>query len=252
MHTSESSDRNHRSISGKGSRRLEDLETRFRGLEEHIEQSPVKQALSVLHGMVQEIGRGQRKGDGGTAHSSSLEDIANLYRRAPAMEAPAVTKGLAVGTRAPDFALPMASGQSLRLEALLETPVVVAFYPLDWSPGCSQQLDLYQDERSEFAKRGAQLIGISVDSIYSHGAWAAVRGLEMPLLSDFHPKGGVARAYQVYREDDGFSDRALFLIDTSGEIRYAHVSPYIHHVPDIEELLQAIDALASARVPVEA
>jgi len=89
-----------------------------------------------------------------------------------------------------------------------------------------------------------------VDSVYSHGAWAAVRGLGMTLLSDFHPKGGVARAYQVYRDKDGFSDRALFVIDTSGVIRYAHVSPYIHHVPEIEDLFRAIDALVSTPVPV--
>jgi peroxiredoxin len=229
---------------------VEDLERRFRGLEEHIDDSPVRQALSVLHGMIQEVRREQRKDAGGSV--SALDDIANLYRRAPVMEAPAVTNGLAVGTRAPDFALPGASGVSLRLKALLDKPLVLAFYPLDWSPGCSQQLDLYQDERSAFEKRGARLIGISVDSIYSHGAWAAVRGLEMPLLSDFQPKGDVARAYQVYREKDGFSDRALFVIDTSGVIRYAHVSPYIHHVPDIEELFQALDALASSRVPAGA
>ena len=72
----------------------------------------------------------------------------------------------------------------------------------------------------------------------------------MTLLSDFHPKGGVARAYHVFRDKDGFSDRALYVIDTSGVIRYAHVSPYIHHVPDIEELFRAIDALASPPVPV--
>ena len=249
MNTSASPDRNLSSSSEPGSRRLENLEQRFRGLEQHIDESAVKQSLSVLHGMIQEVRRGQRN-DTESAHSCSLDHIANLYRRAPAMEAPAVTKGLAVGTRAPDFALPGADGQAVRLGALLETPLVVAFYPLDWSPGCSQQLDLYQDERSEFERRGARVIGISVDSIYSHGAWAAVRGLEMPLLSDFQPKGEAARAYHVYREEDGFSDRALFVVDTSGEIRYAHVSPYIHHVPDIEELLQAIDALASPRVPV--
>lgn len=247
LHRSELNDESSR---GPTPRRLEDLEQRFHGLEEHIDESPVRQALSVLHGMIQEVRREQRKDVNRSARP--LDDIANLYRRAPAMEAAAVTTGLAVGTRAPDFALPGASGELVRLKTLLDKPLVLAFYPLDWSPGCSQQLDLYQDERNAFEERGTRLIGISVDSIYSHGAWAAVRKLEMPLLSDFQPKGGVARAYHVFRDNDGFSDRALFVIDTSGVIRYARVSPYIHHVPDIEELFHAIDALASSPVPVGA
>ena len=93
-----------------------------------------------------------------------------------------------------------------------------------------------------FDRRGAQLIGISVDSIYSHGGWAAVRGIEFPLLADFHPKGAVARAYNVWREEDGFSERTLYVIDPDGVIRYAHVSPFLHYVPDIYELFAAIDA----------
>ena len=245
LHRSELDDGSSR---GPTPRRLEDLGQRFHDLEEHIDESPVRQALSVLHGMIQEVRREHGKNAGGSA--TPLDDIANLYRRAPAMEAAAVTKGLGVGTRAPDFALPGASGELVRLKTLLDKPLVLAFYPLDWSPGCSQQLDLYQDEKNAFEERGTRLVGISVDSIYSHGAWAAVRGLGMTLLSDFHPNGGVARAYQVYRDKDGFSDRALFVIDTSGVIRYAHVSPYIHHVPEIEDLFRAIDALVSTPVPV--
>jgi peroxiredoxin len=233
---------------GPAPSRLSDLEQRFHDLEEHIEESPVRQALSVLHGMIQEVRRERRKDAGSSARP--LDDIANLYRRAPAMEGAALTKGLAVGTRAPDFALPGASGEVVRLKTLLDLPLVLVFYPLDWSPGCSQQLDLYRDEKKAFEARGTRVAAISVDSIYSHGAWAAVRGLDMTLLSDFHPKGGVARAYQVYRDEDGFSDRALFLIDTSGVIRHATVSPFLHHVPDIEELFGAIDALVASSVPV--
>jgi peroxiredoxin len=233
-----------------GSRRLEELERRFADLEGRIEDSAVKQALSALHGMIQETRRAQRKV--GAARPRALEDIANLYRHAPVMEGPALTQGLAVGTRAPDFALPDANARPVRLSDLREQPIVLVFYPLDWSPGCSQQLDLYQDDKAEFDKRGARVIGVSVDSIYSHGAWAVVRGLEMPLLADFHPKGDVARRYQVYREKDGFSDRALFVIDTAGVIRYAHVSPYIHHVPDIDELFKALDMLTPSPAPVGA
>ena len=77
--------------------------------------------------------------------------------------------------------------------------------------------------------------------IYSHGAWASVRGITFPLLSDFHPKGEVIRKYGVWREPDGFSERALYLVDANGTIQYAHVSPQLHHVPDIYELFDAID-----------
>ena len=152
LHRSELKDGSSR---GPTPRRLEDLEQRFHDLEEHIDESPVRQALSVLHGMIQEVRRERRKDAGGSA--TPLDDIANLYRRAPAMEAAAVTKGLAVGTRAPYFALPGASGELMRLKTLLDKPLVLAFYPLDWSPGCSQQLDLYQDEKDAFEERGTRL-----------------------------------------------------------------------------------------------
>ena len=121
--------------------------------------------------------------------------------------------------------------------------IVLVFYPLDWSPGCSQQLDLYTQEGDQFESRNALVIGVSVDSIYSHGAWAAVRRIPFRLLADFNPKGQVARQYRVYRDEDGYSERAVYIIDEAGMIRYSHVSPYLHHVPDIYELFGALDAL---------
>jgi len=92
------------------------------------------------------------------------------------MEAPAINEPLPVGTPASPFALRDPSGELVRLEDLRGRPVVIVFNSLDWSPGCSQQLDLYQQELDEFRARGAKLVAISVDSLYSHGAWAAVRG----------------------------------------------------------------------------
>jgi peroxiredoxin len=178
------------------------------------------------------------------AQGFNIQDIADLYRHAPKMEGPAANTPLPIGTPAPDFALPAASGQMVRLSDYRGKPVVLVFYPLDWSPGCSQQLDLYQSELAELERRGAQLIAISVDSLYSHGAWAAVRGLSFPLLADFNPKGAVARQYHVYREHDGFSERALYIIDGDGIIRWSHVSPQVHHVPDIYALFEALDAVA--------
>jgi alkyl hydroperoxide reductase subunit AhpC len=88
---------------------------------------------------------------------------------------------------------------------------------------------------------GAALLAISVDSSYSHGAWAAVRGLDFPLLADFNPKGEVARRYNIYREADGFAERARYVVDGEGIIRYSHVSPFLHHGPDVYELLDALD-----------
>jgi peroxiredoxin len=121
--------------------------------------------------------------------------------------------------------------------------VVLAFYPLDWSPACSDQLSLYQSELREFERMNTQLIAVSVDSIYSHGAWAAVRGITFPLLSDFNPKGEAARRYKVFRDSDGFAERALYLIDANGNIRYKTISPELDHIPDIYELFEHLQAI---------
>ena len=226
-------------------RRLHELEEQFTALESQLADSPQKQAFSGLHGMIQEVWRNVNATIlAPNAQGFDIQDIADLYRHAPKMEGPAANTPLPTGTPAPDFALPDASGQIVRLSDYRGKPVVLVFYPLDWSPGCSQQLDLYQSELAEFERRGAQLIAISVDSLYSHGAWAAVRGLSFPLLADFNPKGAVARQYHVYREHDGFSERALYIIDGDGIIRWSHVSPQVHHVPDIYALFEALDAVA--------
>ena len=226
-------------------RTLHELESEFAELANEIPESPEKRAISVLHGIVMEVWRNLERDrsplvDGGLR----LQDIAELWRSAPPMEGEAQNTGLEVGTEAPDFALPDASGELVRLSDFRGRPVVLVFYPLDWSPGCSQQLDLYQQEIDEFRRRGAEILAISVDSIYSHGAWAAVRGLSFPLLADFHPKGEVARRYGVWRDSDGFSERALYVIDPKGKIAYAHVSPYVHHIPDVYELLEAVEKAA--------
>src|SRR5207245_1811524 len=203
--------------------------------------------LSILHAPVHEVRREAGTSPGGVGRQGlTIRDIAELYRTAPAMEGPAQNAGLAVGTEAPDFALPDTEGKTVRLSDYRGRPVVLDFDPHDWSPGCSQQLDLYQHDLAEFTQRGAVLLGISVDSIYSHGAWAAVRGITFPLLADFHPKGAVAQSYRVYRHKDGFADRALYVVDADGVIRYSHISPFLHHVPDIRDLLSALDRV---RIP---
>ena len=142
-----------------------------------------------------------------------------------------------------DFTLPDANAELVSLSDFRGKNVVLVFYPLDWSPACSDQLSLYQSELAEFAKQDAVVIGISVDSLYSHGAWSAVRGLSFPLLADFHPKGEVSKMYKVIRQTEGFSERALYIIDQQGTIRYSHVSPLIHHIPDIYELFEQLEEI---------
>ena len=159
------------------------------------------------------------------------------------MEGQAERMGLPVGIQAPDFSLPDSYAKIIRLSDFRGKNVILVFYPLDWSPVCSDQLSLYQTELAEFERANAQLLGVSVDSLYSHRAWAAVRGLTFPLLADFHPKGEVARLYDVMRDSDGFSERALYLIDADGTIRYKNISPKLNHIPDIYELFEQLEQL---------
>lgn len=179
--------------------------------------------------------------------ADDLGGVRDLFKSAPPMDGPRVTTGLEPGTPAPDFALPAADGTIVRLSELRGSPVAVVFYPLDWSPGCSVQLELYEQEHEEFASRGIRLLGISIDSIYSHGAWAAVRGIRFPLLSDFQPRGETARAYNVWRNADGHSERALYLIDADGIIRWSHVSERLKELPDFDELVGALDLVTAGR-----
>lgn len=223
--------------------RLQELQEKFRNLEPNIEDSEVKKALSLINGMVQEIWRNISAGPEKNQRRLSLKDVAEMYRNAPKMNDPSINTPLAEGTDAPDFSLKDANGQTVSLNDYRGSNVLLVFYPLDWSPGCSQQLDIYQHELAEFEKRGVKIIGISVDSLYSHGAWAVVRDIHFPLLSDFNPRGEAARRFHVFREQDGFSERALYIIDAEGIIRYSYVSPYLHHIPDIYELYKKLDEI---------
>lgn len=222
-----------------GSSRLHELEQRFAALEPQLDDSPVKESLSILHALVGEALRTRPSSE--VPRAADLTAVRDLFRSAPPMQGERVSAGLPEGALAPDFILPDADGRGVTLSELRGRTVVLVFYPLDWSPGCSQQLELYQQESAEFESRGATVLGISADSIYSHGAWAAVRGISFPLLSDFAPRGEVARRYRVWRDADSFSERAVYVIDREGVIRYAHVSPYLHHLPDLDQLLDAVD-----------
>ena len=149
---------------------------------------------------------------------------------------------LAIGDEAPDFALSSTPDQRLALSQLRGRPVVLVFYPEDWSPVCSDQLALYQELLPEFHKFDAELIGISVDGVWCHLAFAKDRNLHFPLLSDFEPKGEVSRLYGVYRSQEGTSERALYVIDANGIIRWSYVSP-VGVNPGADGILRALESL---------
>src|SRR2546421_2927586 len=162
----------------------------------------------------------------------------------PSHDSPARSRVPQPGSRAPEFTLHSTPDQKVSLSEFRGRAVILAFYPADWSPVCGDQMALYNQILPEFRRLQAELIGISVDGAWCHDAFAADRHLHFPLLADFEPKGAVARAYGVYRDSDGTSERALFVIDPEGVIRYRHVSPFLHHVPDVRELLAALDEVA--------
>jgi peroxiredoxin len=153
---------------------------------------------------------------------------------------------LAPGARAPDFELPSTPDQKVMLSDFRGHPVILVFYPEDWSPVCSDQLGLYQAVLPEFQKFGAELIAISVDSAWSHLAFAKDRNLHFPLLADFEPKGDVARAYHVYRDVAGTSERALFVVDADGVIRWSYVSP-VGVNPGADGIIRALEGLDERR-----
>ena len=152
---------------------------------------------------------------------------------------------LAAGTPAPDFTLPVTPDQQISLSELRGRPVILAFYPADWSPVCGDQLALYNEVLSEFHKHHAELLGISVDSAWCHGAYSSQRKLHFPLLADFEPKGEVARRYGAYREHEGTAARALFVIDADGIIRWSYLSPSGVN-PGADGILEALESLESS------
>ena len=149
---------------------------------------------------------------------------------------------LPVSTVAPDFTLHSTPDQSVSLSDFRGQTVILAFYPADWSPVCGDQMALYNEILSEFRRYNAALIGISVDGIWCHLAFAQNRKLHFPLLADFEPKGEVARKYGAYRDDDGTSARALFVIDGQGIIRWSYLSP-VGINPGADGILRALESI---------
>jgi len=145
------------------------------------------------------------------------------------------------GTKAPDFSLPDQEGNEVSLSDFAGRKLVLVFYPLDFSPVCTDQLNLYQEVLGEIQSKGATLVGISVDSSYCHRAFRDQLNLTMPLLADFNPKGEVSRAYGAWIDGAGISNRALVLIE-DGEVKWSYASPSPAEIPGANLIFDALSA----------
>ena len=149
---------------------------------------------------------------------------------------------LSVGTKAPDFELEGSPGKT-KLSDLLAAHrfVVLAFFPASFSSVCTDEMNLFQEARGEFKRLGAQVVGISVDGMWTQQAFAKQGNLQFPVLADFHPKGAVAEKYGVMRSD-GRAERALFIVGSDGVIRYSYVSEIAKN-PGVDRLLEALEKM---------
>ena len=147
------------------------------------------------------------------------------------------------GQQAPDFELPDQDGNIVKLEDLRGQTSVLVFYPMDWSPVCTDQLNVYQEVLADLDKEGARLYGVSVDSAYSHKAFQQSLGITIPLLADFHPKGAVSQAYGVYIEERGHNQRALVMIGPDLVVKWAHRSPTPLEIPGANLIFDALAAV---------
>jgi len=145
------------------------------------------------------------------------------------------------GTTAPDFSLPDQDGNQVSLSDFAAQKLVLVFYPLDFSPVCTDQLSLYQEVLEELEAKGAKLVGVSVDSAYCHAAFREKLNLTMPLLADFNPKGKVSQDYGVYIEGAGISNRALVLIE-DGEVKWSYAAPNAGEIPGANLIFDALSA----------
>jgi peroxiredoxin len=151
---------------------------------------------------------------------------------------------LTAGIVAPNFTLRVTPDQMLTLSDLRGKPVILAFYPADWSPVCGDQVTLYNELLSEFHKHSAEILGISVDGVWCHAAFARDRHLHFPLLADFEPKGAVAKEYGAYRNSEGVCERALFVLDRQGTIAWSYCSPIAVN-PGADGILDALEQLSN-------
>jgi peroxiredoxin len=148
---------------------------------------------------------------------------------------------IAVGEQAPDFTLRDQDGEKVSLSDYRGRKVMLVFYPGDFSPVCGDQLSIYQEVKPEIAEKGVELVGISVDSFFAHKAFREKLGIDTTLLSDFEPKGEVARAYGSYVEKMGFANRTLVLVDEEGRVAWTYESPNPGEFPGANVIFDALN-----------
>ena len=150
------------------------------------------------------------------------------------------------GTRAPDFSLPDQEGNEVTLASLRGQTIVLVFYPLDFSPVCTDQLNVYQEILPELEGAGVRMYGVSVDSSFAHAAFQRELGVSIPLLADFHPKGEVAQRFGVYNDERGVARRALIMIDPDGVVQWSYISQSPLEVPGANLIFDALEQAAAA------
>ena len=147
---------------------------------------------------------------------------------------------ISVGAAAPDFTLKDQNQKEVKLSDFKGKNVVLVFYPLDWSPVCTNEHQCLVNDMKRFEKLDAQVLGISVDSVWSHKAFAEKMGIQYPLLADFQPRGAVGDKFGVYLADKGITGRAIAIVDRGGKV--AWLKNYdIPTVPDVNEVSGALE-----------
>ena len=146
-----------------------------------------------------------------------------------------------VGTPAPEFTLADQDGNEVSLAGLRGSTVVLVFYPMDFSPVCTDQLSIYQEVLGDFRERGAELYGVSVDSAFAHKAFQEKLGLEIPLLSDFQPRGEVAKAYDMFIDERGHNHRGFVVVDPDGTVKHWHREATPLDIPGANLIFDALD-----------
>jgi peroxiredoxin len=149
------------------------------------------------------------------------------------------------GTPAPDFTLSDQDGNEVALRSLRGQTSVLVFYPLDFSPVCTDQLNVYQEVLPELEGAGVRLYGVSVDSRFAHGAFQRELGVSIPLLADFHPKGEIARRFGVFNDEYGVASRALVMIGPDGVVRWSYKSPSPLEIPGANLIFDALEQVAA-------
>jgi peroxiredoxin len=145
------------------------------------------------------------------------------------------------GAAAPDFTLPDQNGESVSLSDFAGSKLVLAFYPLDFSPVCTDQLSIYQEVLGDIEAAGGRLCGVSVDSDLCHAAFAEKLGLTLTLLSDFHPKGAVCEAYGALIAERGHANRSLVVIDGDGRVAWVHEAPTPLEIPGANLIFDGLE-----------